>query len=183
MFGVEVIKRRTEEVLVVGRSVWLRLVGAILAALASGLIVALIPLRPNILGVMVLSLLVLLGSHIALSHASVTFRKAPDEEARGEFLAVGGDRIKDAVFLYTGSMDVAAGGKTQSVNIEVSDTPIDKFVGLHTGETAPAWPGNGEAVIDYRLALDCGLSVGESITLSDSDLNTLTVTVTDIFDN
>ncbi len=74
MFGVEVIKRRTEEVLVVGRSVWLRLVGAILAALASGLIVALIPLRPNILGVMVLSLLVLLGSHIALSHASVTFR-------------------------------------------------------------------------------------------------------------
>lgn len=120
---------------------------------------------------------------IDIYDASVTFRKAPDEEARCEFLAVGGDRIKDAVFLYTGSMDVAAGGKTQSVNIEVSDTPIDKFVGLHTGETAPAWPGNGEAVIDYRLALDCGLSVGESITLSDSDLNTLTVTVTGIFDN
>lgn len=39
VFGVEVIKRQTEQVLVVGRSIWLRLVGAILAALSLGMIV------------------------------------------------------------------------------------------------------------------------------------------------
>jgi len=120
---------------------------------------------------------------IDIYDASVTFRKAPEEEERAEFLAIGGDMIKDAVFLYTGSMDVTAGGKTQSVNIVVSDMPLDDFIDLHKGETALAWPGKGEAVIDYRLAHDCGLSVGDSITLSDSDLNTLTVTVTGIFDN
>lgn len=76
MFGVEVIKRRTEQVLVVGRPIWLRLVGAILAALSLSMIVMMgvvlsgFPTKTLLL----LGGPALLGLHIALSHASATFR-------------------------------------------------------------------------------------------------------------
>ncbi len=76
MFGVEVIKRRTEQVLVVGRPIWLRLVGAILAALSLGMIVMMGTMLSEFptKTVLLLGGPALLGLHIALSHASVTFQ-------------------------------------------------------------------------------------------------------------
>ncbi len=76
MFGVEMIWRPTDDVLVVRRPIWLRLLGAILAALASSMIVMMGVMVPGFptKTLLLLGGPALVGLHIALSHASVAFR-------------------------------------------------------------------------------------------------------------
>ena len=54
---------------------------------------------------------------------------------------------------------------------------------LESGGAAVAFPGAGEAVVSSAMAGRLGLSAGSSLTLRETDGNTLTVTVSGVFDN
>ena len=120
---------------------------------------------------------------IEIYDCSVSFHEARTEEDREVFLADHASEAADAAFLHVSAMDLTAGGKTLSVNAVVFEEDMDGFVDLHRGETPIPWPGEGETVIDYRLAMDCGLRVGDAITLVDTELRPVTLTVSGIFDN
>ena len=114
---------------------------------------------------------------------AVSFKKALSEAEIADFRADHAGELADAVFLHVSAMDLTAGGKTLSVNTVVFEEDMEGFVDLHRGEERLSWPGIGETVIDYRLAADCGLKVGDTITLRDPELREVTLTITGIFDN
>ena len=114
---------------------------------------------------------------------SVSFKDALDEGEMEEFRAAHAEVLAGSVFLHVSAMDLTAGGKTLSVNAVVFEEDMDGFIDLHRGETHLPWPEAGETVIDYRLAMDCGLRAGDRITLRDSALREVTLTVSGIFDN
>ncbi len=120
---------------------------------------------------------------IELYDCSVSFKNALSAADADAFRVSYADEVSDAVFLHLSAVDLTAGGKTLSINAVGFETEPDGFIDLHQGQAGLPWPGVGETVIDYRLAMDCGLKTGDIITLRDSELRELTLTVTGIFDN
>ncbi len=120
---------------------------------------------------------------IEIFDCSVTFIKELDEDDIQSFMYKNQDIIKDISFLSVSSMDITAGGKTVSVNAVAFRDSMEDFVDLHSGNKNIDWPKTGETVLDYRLAAECGIGTGDTITLVDSSYRTLTLTVTGIFDN
>ena len=120
---------------------------------------------------------------IEIYDCSVSFTKALSEADMEEFRAAHASELSKSVFLHISSMDLTAGGKTLGINTVVFEDDMDGFVDLHQGENHLPWPGPGQTVIDYRLSVDCGLKVGDTITLRDSDFREVTLTISGIFDN
>ncbi len=83
------------------------------------------------------------------------------------------------------NMDLVTDGDVKSVWLVTGTADeIPSFLNLHTseGEEIP-YPGQGEAVISNKLAEDYGIGAGDSITLRDEDMHTLTVTVSAVYEN
>ncbi len=75
MFGIAVIVRQTDEVLVCARPLWVRGVGMLLALLAGSFAVSLEMLAPSVNPILLLLLgaLVVTGLHLGVSEASMRF--------------------------------------------------------------------------------------------------------------
>lgn len=114
--------------------------------------------------------------------AAVTFMNPPSADEMRNFEELFGDISESVTFMYTGNIDVA-GSKTETANFIVFSGTPDRCYSLHNGKSAVKWPGYGECIIDFRLARSQKLSVGDKITLTDSDFNTMEYTVSGIFDN
>lgn len=93
-------------------------------------------------------------------------------------------QVTDGV-VYLHSESGTASGKDgeKTVNLMMFETPPEGFVNLHDGDTPLAFPGVGEAVVNYRFAKDNSIAVGDVIQIYDSGRRQLNVTVTGIFDN
>lgn len=120
---------------------------------------------------------------IEIYDCSVSFTKAQGPAEREAFLAAHAEEVAGAAFLHVSTMDLTAGGRTLGVNTVVFEEGPEGFIDLHRGEEQLPWPGPGETVIDYRLAMDCGLKKGDTIALRDPELREVTLTVSGIFDN
>ncbi len=120
---------------------------------------------------------------IEIYDCSVSFTKAQGPAEREAFLAAHAEDVAGSAFLHVSTMDLTAGGKTLGVNTVVFEEGPEGFIDLHRGEEQLPWPGPGETVIDYRLAMDCGLKKGDAVTLRDPELREVTLTVSGIFDN
>ena len=119
---------------------------------------------------------------ISIYDGAVTFRDDMDAEARAAFVRENADAVADAVFTSTEKMDVVHSG-SEEANIVVFREPPEGFIDLHTGEEELAWPGKGEAVLNYRLARDLGISAGDTVTIVDDDMRRMDLRVTGVFDN
>lgn len=86
-------------------------------------------------------------------------------------------------FCHTGSAEIFADGKSSDISLVVFDGDLDGFISLHSsGEKIP-FPENGGAVINYRFASENGISVGDTLRVTDGNGNPFDVTVSGIFDN
>ena len=119
---------------------------------------------------------------ISLYDADVTFAEALSEAEESAFLNEHRDVVEDAVFLSVKKMDVTGKG-TEEANIVAFSRPPEGFVDLHREDESISWPGEGEAVLNNRLARDLGLAAGDTITIVDDDLQKIELKVTGVFDN
>ena len=120
---------------------------------------------------------------IELYDCSVSFKNALNEAEMEAFRSAHADVVSEAAFLHVSAMDLTEGGKTLSVNAVVFEEDPEGFIDLHRGKEPIPWPKPGETVIDYRLAMDCGIKTGDAITLRDPDFREVTLIVSGIFDN
>ena len=120
-----------------------------------------------------------------ISHydSSVTFQNSMDPDDQQAFLEDCSDVIADAVFFHGGTVDASRNGVTKSVNLVVSDASVGDFMDFHCRNEPVAYPGEGEVLINNGLADTLDVEIGDTITLRDSDMNTLELTVSGIFDN
>jgi putative ABC transport system permease protein len=93
--------------------------------------------------------------------------------------------VSDCLFLYTSSVDARTETTTKSINLVVCNENDDteRFIDLHNDEGSIAYPSDGEGVINSNLAYNLGLAVGDTISVYDSDMREMTVTITALCDN
>lgn len=101
------------------------------------------------------------------------------------FLADAGENVGDAVFMYRGLADVDGGGAIKNATLSITDgKKIWNFMNLEYNGREVDYPGKGEAIINYNLARQLGgVEIGDTITITTSDKEVLTVAVSGLFDN
>ena len=120
---------------------------------------------------------------INLHDASVSFLHEPNEEEKVAFEDGIGDFAESSVLLHTGNLTLTAGDNSADVTVLAYRDSLEKYVDLHSGDEKVAFPEKNQAVINFRLAEQYNISVGDTIKLRDGDYREATVTVSGIFDN
>lgn len=116
---------------------------------------------------------------------TVTFDKELNEAEKDEFIEENSSIISDCMFLYTISVDARANNKVKSINMVVceDESPIRNFIDLHDENGGLEYPGTDECIINDNLAEQMGLKVGDTITISDSDMGEMEVKITGLCEN
>ena len=113
----------------------------------------------------------------------VYFSEAQDEDQQAAFreeLRTQADQIH---FFHQRSAELDHNDKTREVYLIASDDGLTDHMDFHSGDKPLSMPGTNEALVSVGAADAMGIEVGDEITVRDSDMNTLTVTVSGIFDN
>ncbi|MCD7756140.1 MAG: FtsX-like permease family protein, partial [Firmicutes bacterium] len=113
----------------------------------------------------------------------VTFSDGLTEQEQQEFVEALGSSAERVGFANLSSVDISFGGQTRSIYLIGGDRSLQNFIDFHTGEEALDMPGTGEALISTGIAELMDISLGDTVTIRNSDMQSLTVTVTGIFDN
>lgn len=119
---------------------------------------------------------------ITFYDCTVSFTEAMDAQRQSDFLAASPE-VQGAVFLYDGSVTAETADSAKTVSLLVPDGSLDGYLDLHHGEQKLSMPAEGETLLNNALAEALGVTVGDTVTLRDSDMRALTVTVSGVFDN
>lgn len=96
------------------------------------------------------------------------------------------DGVTDSLLVCGQSVELHSEGRTKDVNLLVPKEREDfgQYIDLHDKEgNAIAFPGEGEAVISFKIAENYDIHEGDTIHLQNSDLKGGEVTVIGIFEN
>ena len=121
---------------------------------------------------------------ITLYDAQVTLLDGTDAEELTR-LSVW-DEVKSYSFVRSESRDLVLPGDDEPLadtDLVVFSEPLTSLVDLHSGKEAVDWPERGEAVINYRLSREYGIKAGDAILLRASDMDSIQVTVSGVYDN
>lgn len=113
----------------------------------------------------------------------VTFLKPVTEEDAAVLERECGEVTGELVYCMTQSMNLLTNDSSDSLTAVIAEDIPESFVRLANGDEVYSWPGRDEVIIDYRLAAANNLHIGDIIELGDDEYNTLTLTVSGIFDN
>lgn len=123
---------------------------------------------------------------IQIYDAGVTFRDPQKTDVTTPFT----ERMEELGCEYTytceKSLDLVTGQHSKSVNLVImKDSEVSaQYVNLHTKEQKLLpYPETGKAILSERIAKDYGIKAGDAITLRDSDMNEMIVTVEAIAEN
>ena len=103
---------------------------------------------------------------------TVTFDRDMREAQQEAFLRKNADYIDEALFLNALSVDVHTGTQIKSVNMIVADPadPIADFITLKDGDRLLDYPTGGSCIINKNLGENLKLTVGDTLTVYDSDM-------------
>ena len=114
---------------------------------------------------------------------SVYFEEGQSPAQQDAFRQETADIVDDLTFYHQTSVEVDFDNMTREISMIVGDDSVTRFIDFHTGDKHIDMPGLGEAVLSVGVAETLGISVGDRIALRDSDMNTLYVTVSALYDN
>ena len=117
---------------------------------------------------------------------AVTFSAPVDKATEAELKEVAGADISEYLPAMETSQDIETDNGQKSVNLVVIEAgeESDSFLKLHTeGGEDIAYPATGEAVITDKIAAQLGIAVGDSLTLRDENMRTMTMKVVGINQN
>lgn len=114
---------------------------------------------------------------------SLAYDMTPEEQEI--FLSGCGDNVDDAIFMHRSVADVSNGDIIKGATLSVTDgRGLHRFISLCYDEELIEYPGLNEAVLNYNLArMMGGVEIGDEITITNSEMEELTVTVSGFFDN
>ena len=123
-------------------------------------------------------------SEIQTYDCEITFSHPMTDADQAAFAEQYGELTNQLAFLNTRALDLVQDGKTASIDALVIEQDLDGLLDLHVGRDRIPWPETGETVIDYRLAKEFNIQIGDPITLKDpNSARSITMTVSGIFDN
>lgn len=113
----------------------------------------------------------------------VRFSDGLDQNDQLEFREEVGRYVEDVLFVHQSSVEIEYEGTARDVILIASDEAVANFVDFHNGNHPLSPPQVNEALLTVGLAERMGIQVGDSVTIRNSDLKQLTVTITGIYDN
>ncbi|MDD6800370.1 MAG: FtsX-like permease family protein [Firmicutes bacterium] len=116
--------------------------------------------------------------------ASVSFIDPVDDDGKSKFLDTISELSSRVAFLHTEKSDaMLSDGKSKQINAVIFSEPLNDYVSLHRDEDPVQFPGEGEAVINYRFATENGIALNDILSLKCSDGDIIEVRISGIFDN
>ena len=122
-------------------------------------------------------------SEVTLFDMEVRFNDSMDEEQQEQFIQEVSEYVHSADFFYQTSVEVDHDNITRDISLVCGDESIADYFDFHSGDAAITLPADGEAMISTGVAQILGVELGEQITLRNSDMESMTIPVTGIFDN
>lgn len=114
---------------------------------------------------------------------SVYFQKENSPEQLLEFQQIVEADGQEWLLYHQSSVDLSFGSKVKGIYMISAGEELTEFISLHSGSEAISMPKAGEAVLSVGVAENMGIHQGDHILLRDSDLRTLNLTVSGIYDN
>lgn len=114
---------------------------------------------------------------------SVSFKDAADTELERKLEELSG--LEDFLCIMERNMDIVTQQGVKSIYLVAADgAEIQRYLNMHTksGEQI-AYPGFGEGVITRKLSEQYDIGIGDTVTLRDENMQSLTVTVTAVMEN
>ena len=124
-------------------------------------------------------------TEIQLYDYEVTFQDALTAESLAAFQDECNLETEDILPIYQGNADLQINNTSKSVYMIVPENAkyLGNFVDLHSKKTTLPYPASGEALINRGLAEKFHIETGDTITLTDSNMNSFEFKVTGVFDN
>ncbi|MBQ9762624.1 MAG: FtsX-like permease family protein [Oscillospiraceae bacterium] len=91
--------------------------------------------------------------------------------------------VEEVLFFYQASVDLEYEDKTREVFLMSADERIGEFIDFHRDGTDLTMPGPGEVYLTVGAAEAMGIQEGDTVTLRDAEMRTLTLKVAGIFEN
>ena len=120
---------------------------------------------------------------VTLYDMEVRFSEGTDPGDREDFETEIGRYVDEIVYAHQSSMELDFGGQTRDILMISAGPEFENFVDFHSGKTPIDMPGTGEALLTVGMAEKLGIQTGDTVTIRDPDLRSLTVTISGIYDN
>ena len=116
---------------------------------------------------------------------TVTFDRDLSEAEQQSFCEKNRDYLDEVLFLNALSVDTHVGSQVKSVNMIVADPtdPIADFITLKDGDMPLDYPTDGNCIINKNLGENLKLSVGDTLTVYDSDMREMDLVITAMCEN
>ena len=111
------------------------------------------------------------------------FSEAQSEEAQEAFVEELRYDVADVEFYHQTSVDLTFEDETREISLIAGDEGIRDFIKFHDGDEQLGMPGVGQAYLSVGIAENMGIREGDTVTVRNADMQTLTLKVTGIFDN
>ena len=120
---------------------------------------------------------------VTLYDMEVRFDEGLDENDQQDFREEIGRYVDQITFAHQSSVEIDFGGQNRDIILIAALPDFEEFMDLHSGNTDLPMPKKGEALISIGMVDKIGVQPGDTITVRDADLNTLTLKVSAIYDN
>lgn len=120
---------------------------------------------------------------VTMYDMQVQFKDGRTEEEQIEFRNQTSQDASTVVFAHQSSVELDFDNSTKSIYLIAAESDIKNIFDFHSGNQQLTMPGTGQALLSVGAADALGIMQGDVITLRDSDMNMLTVTVSGVFDN
>ena len=114
---------------------------------------------------------------------SVYFREGQNARQQREFKAAVADYVSDVTFYHQTSVDLMYDNQVRELYMISGDSSVTRFLNLHKGTEEVFLPGKDEVVLSVGIAEALGIQIGDQVLIRDSDLRTLDLKVSGIYDN
>ena len=112
----------------------------------------------------------------------VYFSGHQTEQMQSDFRDALGDAQKVG-FFHQSSVELNYGGRTWDVAMIAGDDSVAEFIDFHSGDKQLKMPASGEALVSTGVCEALGVAVGDTVTVRDTQMRELELTVSGIYDN
>jgi len=119
---------------------------------------------------------------VTLYDMEVYFRDEVDNEMKEDFLKKL-DPAAESMFYHQSSVDLEFDNRTKGLYMISAGADLETFIHLHRDEDKVSLPGLHEVVLTVGVAENMGIRVGDRVSMRNSDMDVMELTVSGIYDN
>ena len=120
---------------------------------------------------------------VSVHDMQIYFDGEMDQQAQEDFYQSVKNNVQSVGYFYQTSGQLKFDGQARDVYMICSDDGITEFMDFHKDGNAVPMPGTGEALLSIGAAELLGIQVGDQVTILDSDLRSMTLTISGIYEN